>query len=146
MPTFWKQDIKKRINITTADKWFSYFIRLRDADENGYIQCCTCRSFRFWKYADCGHMVKRGQPMTRFNQMNCNAQCKPCNKKKDGEQGKHVLYVEQKYGEGTSKMLFDLGDIRGQKVHDQYTLKLISDEYRLKAKALAKEKGLEIKS
>ena len=146
MPTFWKQDTNKIIKITTADRWFSYYTRLVDSNGNGYVQCVTCKKWFFWKYVQCGHFVTREKPATRFNEQNCNPQCESCNCFHDGEQGKHALAIDKKYGSGTAQRLVDLGDIRGQKVHDQYTLKLISDEYRLKAKALAKERGLEIRS
>ena len=39
------------------DKVFSGFIRLRDADDRGYVSCITCGSIHFWKDIDCGHYI-----------------------------------------------------------------------------------------
>ena len=36
------------------DKIFSEYIRKRDADENGYVKCCTCPTVEHWKEMDCG--------------------------------------------------------------------------------------------
>jgi len=143
MRTFWKQD-KKKIKITTADSWFSKFIRLSDAYGNGYVSCITCGKPYLWKEIQCGHFVTRDRSMTRFNEQNCNPQCVSCNCFHNGEQAKHALVIDKKYGEGTAQKLIDLGDIRGQKQHDQFSLKQISDEYRIKAKKLAQKKGLEL--
>lgn len=57
------------------DKVFSYYIRLRDADENGYCKCCTCGKKFHWKKIQNGHWISRGKLSTRFHEQNCNSQC-----------------------------------------------------------------------
>jgi hypothetical protein len=135
---------KKKITITTADKWFSYYTRLCDAYESGYARCFTCGSVRWWKAMHCGHFVSRGKPMTRFNEQNCHSQCPTCNGEGNGQLALYTIALDKLYGEGTAQKLIDLGSIRGQKIHDKLALKAISDEYRIKAKKLAQQKGLEI--
>ena len=39
----------KRELIKTSDKIFSEYIRLNDADDNGFCQCITCGSIKHWK-------------------------------------------------------------------------------------------------
>ena len=136
------KQLRKGFKKTNADKWFSIFVRLRDASESGYASCCTCGIVDHWKNMDAGHFQDRGKPMTRFNEKNSHIQCKACNRFKNGEQYKHALYIDYKYGEGTASVLDSLGRIRGQKYHTTLSLKEIAKEYRIKAKKLAKEKGL----
>lgn len=143
MPTFWKKG-KTKIKITTADKWFSKFIRIRDAYDSGFCSCITCGVPRHWKGIQCGHYMKRGKIMTRFNEQNCHAQCATCNGQNEGEQGIHGLKIDEMYGLGTAQNLVNLSKIRGAKEYTKLALKDIAKEYRLKAKKLAKEKGIEL--
>ncbi len=128
----------------TADKWFSIYIRLRDSYDGGYCRCITCYTAAKWKEMDCGHFVTRNHSMTRYSEENCNAQCKGCNNFKSGDQYKHGKAIDAKYGEGTADKLIALGGMRGQKTHGKLALKDIAKEYRLKAKAEAKKKGIEL--
>ena len=129
---------------TTADRWFSIYIRLRDAFPNGYVPCITCGTPHYWKECDCGHFITRNHPMTRYNEENCNGQCKGCNNFKSGDQFNHGQMIDKKYGKGTAQKLHDLGNIRGQKIHTKFHLKEIAKEYRIRAQELAKQKGIEI--
>ena len=140
---FWK-NIQKKIKITTADAWFSKYIRLRDAYHNGYVSCVTCGKAKHWKEMHCGHFVTREKLATRFHEKNSHAQCESCNCFKSGEQAKPALAIDRMYGVGTAQMLIDLGDVRGQKKHTKEDLKYLSDKYRTMAKSEAREKGIEL--
>ena len=125
-----------------ADREFSYFIRLRDSDENGYVKCCTCNNYELWKYVDCGHYVKRDMKSTRYDEKNCAGQCKYCNGKSGGkgEKVKHKEYIDKTYGEGTSKILTEKGqEICIRKKIDYIAIIL---HYRLKVKELKEQKGI----
>lgn len=89
----------------TLDKYFSYYIRLRSADENGMVTCVTCGKRLHWKEADCGHFRTRNKKIHRFNEKNCNIQCTYCNQFLKGEQYKHGQYIDKKYGEGFADYL-----------------------------------------
>ena len=62
------------MKIDKADKWFSIYIRLRDANNEGICSCITCGKMFLWKNVDCGHYVKRQFQGTRFNEKNSHAQ------------------------------------------------------------------------
>lgn len=145
MPTFYKKG-KGEYKENRADFWFSRFIRLRDVieDTHGFARCITCKRPFHWLEGDCGHFATREHPVTRFNEENSHFQCHSCNRFKGGEQGKHGIEIDKLYGEGTAKKLIDLSEIRGQKTHTKLALKEIAKEYRLKAKAIAKQKGIEL--
>ena len=88
--------------------------------------------------------MTREKPLTRFHEKNSHPQCKHCNNEGKGEQALHGRYIDERYGAGTAGMLLDMSRMRGQKVHDDAALALIAGEYRLKARELAHQKGLEI--
>ena len=86
------------MNIKKLDKIFSEYIRRRDADENGYVKCCTCPTVSHWKEMDCGHWMLRGNKGTRFDERNCHAQCRTCNTHEDGMYDEHSSYIMHKHG------------------------------------------------
>ena len=134
---------RRKMKKTTADKWFSIYIRLRGSF-NGWCTCITCGCLYHWKKIDCGHFVTRNHSMTRFDERNAHPQCKACNNFKSGNQYKHGKMIDKLYGEGTADELIKLGSIRGQKSYSQLALKDIAKEYSLKAKEMAREKGVEL--
>ena len=91
------------------DKWFSLYIRLRNTDNNGNNQCCTCGTIDNWKKLQCGHFVSRKHLATRFHEMNCFPQCVSCNIFKYGEQWKFGKFLDRNLGEGVSEELVILG-------------------------------------
>ena len=71
------------------DKWFSLYIRLRDANDFGLVQCFTCGVVKpYNKGMQCGHFQSRSHLSTRFDEVNCQPQCVGCNMFKQGEQYK----------------------------------------------------------
>ena len=136
---------RHKIKRTTADRWFSLYIRLRDITSGEYCRCVTCNKPVHWRYeAECGHYATREKQTTRFNEQNSHAQCKACNNFGKGEQAKHGFAIDRIYGPGTAEKLINLSEIRGQKIHTSVSLKYIVKEYRLKAQKLAKKRGLVI--
>lgn len=87
-----------------ADKWFSEFIRLRDAGPDGRVKCVTCSHTDHWRYLQNGHLVTRGHQSTRFDEQNCSAQCRGCNYN-GGQHVKHAAAIDARYGAGTSDAL-----------------------------------------
>jgi hypothetical protein len=86
--------------------WFSKFIRLRDADEHGYIKCITCGTRRHWRdRVDAGHFVTRAKESTLFDEKNVHAQCKGCNRFQGGKFLEHGVAINRKYGPGTKERL-----------------------------------------
>lgn len=135
---------KGKIKITTADKWFSIYIRLRDIIYSHFSKCITCGSVFHWRDLDCGHFVHRDRPMTRFNEQNCHAQCKSCNRFQGGMEYEHGTAIDRLYGAGTALKLKQLGGIRGQKIHGLIALQDITKEYKIKARKLAKKLDIKI--
>ena len=98
----------------TADMWFSRYIRLRDADDNGWCRCISCQKPYRWDNIHNGHYIKREKMATRYHEKNCNAQCLKCNKYKNGNEAQYAYHLNLKYGAGTSDLLVILS---APKVH-----------------------------
>lgn len=122
---------------TTADKWFSEYIRLRYANGLGYVECFTCSKRGYWKEFDCGHYIKRQFTLTRFNEINCQVQCKYCNMYLQGNDAKFRANLVSLYGE--DKILRLEAAKRRVNPMKEYELKAISDIYRNKVKEIKKE-------
>lgn len=125
-----------------ADKYFSLFIRLRDADENGLARCCTCGKLIDVKYSDCGHYIKRQHMATRFDERNCACQCKRCNAFEQGRDTEFADFIEKKYGGSVLIQLKLAG--RSTKKFNKFELDQIAKYYKQAAEKLAKEKGIEL--
>lgn len=64
--------------IRKLDKVFSLYIRLRDAMPNGYVRCISCGQIKRFEDMDCGHFHSRKNMSTRYDEENCNSECRYC--------------------------------------------------------------------
>tara|TARA_R110000803_G_scaffold64303_3_gene125266 strand:+ start:7888 stop:8298 length:411 start_codon:yes stop_codon:yes gene_type:complete len=124
------------------DKWFSLYIRLRDATLEGMVQCITCGSVKYYKQGmQNGHFQSRSFLATRFDEQNCQPQCVACNMFKQGEQYKFSLALDSKYGEGTAQEL----EYKARQINKisrvEYEEKITY--YKLAVKNLKEEKAIE---
>lgn len=99
-------DCANNMNLTALDKVFSIFIRQRDSDANGLIRCISCGKIVPWKESDCGHYINRKHMATRFDEQNCNAQCRSCNRFDEGNMHGYAKGLRVKYGEDVPEKLF----------------------------------------
>ena len=88
-----------------ADRWFSKYIRLRKADDDGYVSCFTCGCTVHWKDAHNGHFMGRGHMNTRYDSTNCQVQCFDCNVAKQGNLKVFAENLDKEYGKGTANRL-----------------------------------------
>ena len=124
------------------DKWFSLFIRLRDATDEGLCQCFTCGKVSHYKSGmQNGHFQSRKHLATRWNQENCQVQCVGCNMFKAGEQYKFSIALDGKYGEGTAEELELLARTIMKVSRIDYEDKI--SYYKDLVEKLKKEKGIE---
>jgi hypothetical protein len=95
----------KSKNITqakkTAFKWFGKYIRLRDADQEGNITCCTCGKIVPYNegVSDCSHWIEASILTTAFNEYNAHASCKRCNLSDNGMAAFHGEYIRLQHGD-----------------------------------------------
>ena len=123
------------------DKWFSLFIRLRDATNEGMVQCWTSGRVYHYKQIHAGHFMSRRHLATRWCEINVQPQSAADNLFGQGEQYKFGLNLDAKFGEGTSEEL---------QYKARQTVKLSRVDYEEKisyykdfVEKLKKEKGIE---
>jgi hypothetical protein len=124
------------------DKWFSLYIRLRDATDEGVVQCFTCSRISHYKSGmQNGHFQSRRHHSTRWNEQNCQVQCVKCNLYEQGEQFRFGIALDSKYGEGTSEEIEFLARTITKLSRIDYEDKI--SYYKDLVEKLKKEKGIE---
>lgn len=130
-----KPDLKAKL-----DKEFSLFIRLRDAMPNGYFRCISCGQIKPFTQADCGHYFSRTHLATRFDENNCHAECRHCNRfKADHLEGYRVNLITK-----IGQQKFDLLKVKaaGTSKMTDFEYEQLIKYYKTLNKKLRKEKGL----
>jgi hypothetical protein len=124
------------------DKWFSLYIRLRNATSEGLVQCFTCGKVSHYKSGmQNGHFQSRKHLTTRWDLKNCQVQCVGCNMFKAGEQYKFSIALDAKYGEGTAEELELLARTIMKVSRIDYEDKI--SYYKDAVEKLKKEKGID---
>lgn len=77
---------------------FNLYIRLRDTYANGVVKCISCGKFYVFEAVDCGHFVNCSVGSLQFNEQNCNAQCRACNRFQEGNNIEYTQGIIKKYG------------------------------------------------
>ena len=134
-------EYKKAKNL--ADKWFSRYIRLRDSNKLGIVQCVTCEKYFHFTQVDCGHFIQRDRLSVRFNEKNAHAQCHHCNRFRSGNQFAHGVNIDKIHGQGTAELLQNMSKLKTK--FTAFDLKLIAKDYRLKYNKVKNEKGFRFK-
>lgn len=88
-----------------ADAIFSRYIRQRDRNVMGEGVCYTCGRVSDWKKMQCGHFVPRQYLATRYDEINCHAQCYACNMLYGGQPSSYASRLERDFGPGTVERL-----------------------------------------
>ena len=130
-----KTDRQKAVE--KADKYASIYIRLRDADQFGYVTCCTCGDRGYWEKdrMQCGHFMAKGNgaSMVRWIPHNMHNQCSSCNttgsvhtpmysKKGEISLVEYTRFMQERYG---NEIIDDLTARKFQTIH--YSLEDIQE-------------------
>jgi len=129
--------MKKSTNLKDKlDKIFSLYIRLRDADENGTVQCFTSGKLMHYKKAHAGHYISRRHLSTRWDEINVQVQSVGENIYNQGNAPVFAINLDSKYGEGTSKNLVLKSNEEFKPTKDWYLEKI--EYYKNKVNKLLK--------
>ena len=129
-----------KLKFYDLDSWYSKYIRLRDADETGNANCCSCGKSGFWKDMDAGHFIPRQNKSVRFNEINTFAQCRKCNRFFNGNPAGFAKFLIGRYGNNILDELIKEG--HQAKKWTQTEINELRDYYKNEAIKLSKEKGL----
>lgn len=128
--------------IDKADKEFSRYIRLRDAITGGYFRCISCGRILPIGQADCGHYHSRRHMSTRFDEDNCHAECRYCNRFSADHLIGYRVSLLKKIGSQRLALL-DVKKNTSRK-WSVFELEQIAIHYRKQADILQKEKGIKL--
>jgi len=81
------------------DKIFSEYIRKKDSDHGGTVECCTCGKLEYWRDVDAGHFIKRQHRSVRWDERNVHPQCRRDNHFMGGRQDDYARFIIKKYGQ-----------------------------------------------
>ncbi len=109
----------RRWLIAELDKLTSIIVRKRDR------RCVTCGSYQGLQ---CSHFYSRRYLAIRFNLVNCNAQCRDCNRLHNTDTAPYQRYMQARYGEEAVAAL-DRLRLGLQKVTDS-ELKMLLGQYK----------------
>ena len=115
--------------VKKLDILFSQFVRVSNADKNGYCTCVTCGKKGHWKDGSiqAGHFMSRKHYNTRWDIRNVKPQCVGCNMFKSGEQYKYSIYLgselsNELYLQSNKIVKFSNDDL--QEMIDRYSTEL----------------------
>ena len=82
-----------------AAEFLQLLVRLKAADEEGYVSCVTCGVTRHYKDSmQGGHFISRKWTATRLLEGNIHPQCSYCNGPLRGNMVAYTLYMIDMYG------------------------------------------------
>jgi hypothetical protein len=139
-----KKAAKRRKSVKTLksslDRVFSVYIRMRDADQEGFVNCITSGKRMWWRESQCGHFLSRRYNATRFHEQNCHAQSPYDNCYLAGNQYIYGLKVAELYGEDVPTMLVELS-----RTDFKFSIEWLEEKiahYTKEVERLKREKGL----
>lgn len=125
------------------DKEFSRYIRLRDMIPGTTVfRCISCGLIKPITQADCGHYINRQHTATRFSEMNCNAQCRSCNRFDEGNMQGYRRGLVQKYGETRVVMLEAMK--KETRKYAAFEYEALIAHYKAEVQRILKERKLKI--
>ena len=139
MKTFFKKKITKTTTLKNKlDRIFSNYIRLRDRVCNTeMVICISCGKALLWKESDCGHYINRARLGLRYNEKNCNAQCRRCNRFEEGNMSGYTLGLINKYGKNIIKELHIAKNLYCKYTRTDY--EILIKHYKQEVTALSKK-------
>lgn len=133
---------KPKLNVSKCDHWFSIYIRLRDANDDGFCRCIVSGEWVHWTTCDAGHFISRRESATKYHEQNVHAQKRQSNRFKSGEQLLYGKNLDKIYGAGTADKILVLS--KAYKKFEQFEINAMGQHYQKQAEEIAKKKHLEI--
>lgn len=132
----------QRTLINKLDKVFSLYIRLRDVMPSGYVRCISCGQIKKFEDVDCGHFHSRTHMATRFDEDNCNAECKYCNR----FSGDHLIGYQRNLIQKIGRGRFDLLNVKAHSTKHYLDCELeeMIKQYSIEVRKLSTLKGIKV--
>lgn len=117
--------------INDLDFVFSRYIRIKEANSAGITMCYTCDKKDVWKNMQCGHFIKRGETLLRWDTRNAKCQCPECNVSLYGNMDVYEQRLDQEHP-GLPKQLREESREVNKFTREDMKELLIELRYRLK--------------
>ena len=132
-----KPDLVKKL-----DKVFALYIRLRDVMPNGYGRCISCGRIRHFSDLDCGHFYSRKHMGTRFDEDNCSAECKACNR----FSADHLINYQTNLIRKIGMARFELLGVKAKRARkwDDFELEELIKHYTAEVRRLSADRGINV--
>lgn len=138
-----KRESRSKPNLTKKlDRRFSLYIRLRDTMPNGYVRCISCGQIKRFEDVDCGHFHSRTHMATRYDEDNCHAECKACNR----FSADHLIGYQRNLIQKIGQQRFDLLNVKAHSTCHYLNSELESmiTHYTAEVKKLSSLKGIKV--
>lgn len=123
--------------VDEADKWFSLYVRMSGAGNDGILNCFICDKPVHYTEAENMHYIKRGVSLfLRFDLRNNKAGCNECNCQKGGNYVEYAKKLDH-VSPGITDILYEEGNLVVKMSRSE--LQAIIDEYSTKVKQLKKK-------
>ena len=128
--------------VERLDKVFSKYIRLRDAMPSGLFRCISCGKIKPIGQADCGHFHSRTHMSTRFDEDNCHAECRYCNR----FSADHLIGYRENLIKKIGEQRFLLLEVKAHETRkwSHFELEQLVKYYKALVEKLQKEKGIKL--
>lgn len=120
----------------------SRYIRLRDCLETTgspeWGECVTCGATKSFDELDAGHFIQGRHNANLFSERGCHAQCRTCNRFKNGMMLEYRRQIVEMYGEGADLELeaeakkikkFTIPELEGLIEYYRQKIKEVEDEF-----------------
>jgi len=134
-----KKKSLKTLKEKTA-KLFQLYVRLRDSDENGYGNCCSCGKNVHYKQGQGGHFVSRKYLSTLLDERNVHLECAGCNMYGGNPDG-YALFMLNTYGKEEIERLNQLKYKTTKFTQSDYEVMI--DDFKKRINTIKTERGLE---
>ena len=134
---------KKKSNLVDKlDRAFSAYIRLRDTMPSGYFKCISCGQIKPFEQADCGHFFSRKNMSVRFDEDDCHAECRGCNRFSSD----HLIAYQANLIRKIGMQRFELLTAKSHQVKkwSDFELETMIEYYKREAKRLSSLKGIRV--
>ena len=128
--------------VERLDKVFSKYIRLRDAMPGGLFRCISCGKIKPIEQADCGHFHSRTHMSTRFDEDNCHAECRYCNR----FSADHLIGYRENLIRKIGEQRYLLLEVKAHETRkwSHFELEQLVKYYKALVEKLQKEKGIKL--
>lgn len=134
---------RKGVNLVKKlDRIFALYIRLRDVMPSGYGKCISCGRIKAFSELDCGHFFSRTHMSTRFDEDNCHAECKFCNRISSEHLIGYRDNLLHKIGQSRLDRLNVLA--HSSKHWMDFELEEMIEHYKKEVKRLSADKGIHV--